>query len=80
MYIVVVEIADSARKHGIPDEDILHAVRNPVAVIRVQEDRILFAGAIAGGNLLEIVVLDPDSDEPVVIHADILQPKFYRYL
>jgi hypothetical protein len=29
--------------------------------------------------LLEIVVLDPD-DDPVVIHADALRQKFYRYL
>jgi len=26
-----VQTADSAHKHGVPDEDILHALRNPLA-------------------------------------------------
>jgi hypothetical protein len=26
------------------------------------------------------VVIDPDGDAPAVIHADVLRPKFYRYL
>ena len=42
-------------------------------------DRLLLIGADRRGRLLEIVVLDPD-DDPVVIHADVLRPKFYRYL
>jgi hypothetical protein len=75
-----VEIADSARKHGISDEDILHAVRNPMGTIRVLEDRVFFIGADRSGDLLEIVVIDPDSDDPAVIHADVCHPKYYRYL
>jgi hypothetical protein len=73
------EIADSARRHGISDEDILHAVDHPVAPIAVRSDRVLFIGATQTGELLEIVVIDPD-DNPAVIHADICRPKFHRYL
>jgi hypothetical protein len=40
---------------------------------------MLVIGADSTGRLLEIVVLDPD-DDPVVIHAMALRPKFYRFL
>jgi hypothetical protein len=29
---------------------------------------------------VEIGVLDIDSDDPIVIHADALRPKFYMFL
>lgn len=72
------EIAASARKHGISDADMLHAAQNAVAEIG-QTDRILLIGAAHDGTLLEVVVLDPDT-EPVLIHAMKLRPKFHRYL
>jgi len=75
-----VEIADSARKHGLSDEDILHAVAHPVAPIAASADRIFFIGATQTGELLELVVLNPDDDDPAVIHADLCRPKFHRYL
>jgi len=75
-----VEIADSARKHGVRDADIAHAVRNPLRVV-TGEDRDLVIGADRSGRLLEVVVLDDDPDEePVVIHAMALRAKFYDYL
>jgi len=75
-----VEIADSARKHDIPDQDIEHAIRNPLRVL-AGEGRDLFIGADRSGQLLEVVVLDDDpAEEPVVIHAMKLRPKFYDYL
>ena len=61
------EIADSARKHGIADEDIRHAVRVEFRAIS-QGDRLLIIGADRAGRLLEIVVLDPDGD-PVFADA-----------
>jgi hypothetical protein len=53
------EIADSARKHGIPDEDIHHAVRMALRAISQESDRILLIGPDRAGQLLEVVVLDP---------------------
>lgn len=74
------EVADSARKHGVREEDIDHVVRNPLRVIP-GEGRDLIIGADRAGRLLEVVVLDDDPDEePVVIHAMPLRPKFHRYL
>lgn len=72
------EVADSARKHGICDADMLHAAQNAIAEVG-QEDRILLIGAARDGNLLEVVVLDPDT-QPVLVHAMRLRPKFYQYL
>ncbi len=75
----MVEIAQSARRHGVPDQDILAAVSVPLRVVRQGGDRVLVIGADSAGRLLEVVVLDPD-DDPVAIHAMPLRPKFYRYL
>lgn len=74
------EIADSARKHGILDEDMNHAVRNPVRLIG-GGGRTLVIGTDRAGRLLEVVVLDDDPDEEsVIIHAMPLRPKFLPYL
>jgi len=75
-----VEVADSARRHGVGDEDIEHAVRNPLRVVP-GEGRDLIIGADRAGRLLEVVVLDDDPDEePIVIHAMPLRSKFQHYL
>ena len=60
-YIVVVEIAESAHKHGVSDEDIRSALRAEFRTYR-QGDRLLVIGADTTGRLLEVVVLDPDDD------------------
>lgn len=73
-----VEIADNARKHGVAEEEIEHAVRNAVRVVG-QDDRDLYIGADRTGRLLEVVVLDDDG-QPVAIHAMTLRPKFYEHL
>ncbi len=72
------EIADAARKHGIGDADIEHAVRNAIRVVN-QGDRDLYIGADRTGRLLEVVVLDDDG-QPVAIHAMVLRRKFYNWL
>lgn len=75
----MMEIAHSARRHGVADQDILATVSVPLRVVRQGGDRVLVIGADSAGRLLEVVVLDPD-DDPVAIHAMPLRPKFYRYL
>ncbi len=74
------EVADSARRHGVRDEDIDHALRNPLRVV-AGHGRDLVIGADRSGRLLEVVILDDDPNEaPVVIHAMPLRPKFHHYL
>ena len=72
-YLVKVRIAESARKHGIADEDMLHVLRN---VIRIAEhdDFTMAIGPARDGKLLEVGVLDASGDDPVVIHAMSVRP------
>jgi uncharacterized DUF497 family protein len=76
------EIASSARKHGIGDVDILHAIDNPIRYREQEysgEVRILIIGADASGRLIELVLV-PAHDPVRVIHADVLRPGRYDYL
>lgn len=74
------DVADSARRHGVADEDMSHAVRNRLRVV-AGEGQALVIGADRAGRMLEVVVLDDDpEDEPVIIHALPLRPKFFPLL
>jgi hypothetical protein len=71
----VAVIVPSARKHGISDDDMLHALRNPVWVENLDEGFTMFVGPARDGALLEIGVVDGDSG-PVIIHADRARSKY----
>lgn len=73
-------IGEPARKHGIADADILHAARNAVRRVAMDDDLAMLIGPAHDGALLEIGILDIDGDDPVVIHAQPLRTKFYRFL
>jgi hypothetical protein len=73
-------IGEPARKHDVPDPDIQHAVRAAVRRVIMDADLTMLIGPASNGELLEIGVLDIDGDDPVVIHAMKLRPKFYRFL
>lgn len=73
------EVAHSARRHGIADADIQAAIVGILIQAPLQPDRDLLIGVDTQGRLLEVVILDPDTD-PVVIHAMPLRAKFYRLL
>lgn len=75
----MVQIEDSARRHGVADEDIRAALSVPLRLVLQGDDRVLVIGADTTGRLIEVVVLDPH-EEPVAIHAMPLRAKFYRYL
>ena len=71
-------IIESARRHGIADDDILHAYRNPIRWIDLHEDEItMFVGPDHSGRLLEIGVADGDGIE-FVIHAMPARDKYLR--
>jgi hypothetical protein len=75
-----VRIGDPARKHGVADTDIWHAVRNTMRRAVLDDDLTMLIGPASDGALLEVGVLDIDGDDPVVIHAQPLRPKFYEFL
>ena len=75
------EIHPSARRHGVPDEDVSHAYEHVVAWSQLGEDppRFLLAGPDRAGNLLEMVVLDLP-DDVLVIHVMALRRSTQREL
>lgn len=73
-------IGDPARKHGVADADIWHAVRNAMRRVLLDDDLVMLIGPASDGALLEIGVLDIDGEDPVVIHAQPLRAKFHRFL
>jgi hypothetical protein len=75
-----VRIGDPARKHGVADADIWHAVRNTMRRVVLDDDLTMLIGPASDGALLEVGVLDINGDDPVVIHAQPLRPKFYKLL
>jgi hypothetical protein len=67
-----VKVHDSARKHGIDQQDAIHAAQRPVFVSDLDDDspaRQLRLGFDSAGRLLEVVVLRFDSGKELVIHA-----------
>jgi len=46
----------------------------------MDEDLTMFIGPASDGALLEVGVIDTDGDDPVVIHAMPLRPKFLLFL
>jgi hypothetical protein len=70
-------IATSARKHGVHDDDMIHAFNHPILVDDLDDGLTMFVGADTVGSLLEVGVID-SSDGPIVIHAMPARPKYLR--
>lgn len=66
----------SARKHGVSDDDMLHAYRNPVRVFGL-DDLVMLIGADEAGRLLEIGVATGEGVE-FIVHAMAARPRFLR--
>jgi len=75
-----VEIHRSARKHGVADQDIVHAASRYAVAYSLDDDgppwRELRLGPDQAGNLLEIVVLLLDDGTELIIHAMRMRPKY----
>jgi len=61
----------SARRHGIADDDILHAIEHSMLVDDYGEDpdRWLVIGPDRAANLLEVIVLVTGEGDELIIHA-----------
>jgi hypothetical protein len=77
-----VEIHPSARRHGVSDDDMLHAVANELAVEDLGEDpdRWLVIGPDRAANLLEVIVLLTADGDQMIIHAMPLRAAYRRLL
>jgi hypothetical protein len=75
-----VEIYPSARKHGIADEDIEHAMAHAMAIEDQDDDTRLYIGPSRGADLLEVVTLVRDDGSELAIHAMKMRAKYQRLL
>lgn len=76
------EIHSSARRHGIADEDMLHAIEHSMVVDDLGEDPDcwLVIGPDRSANLLELVVLITTEGDELIIHAMGLRPIYKKLL
>lgn len=76
------EIHPSARRHGIADEDMLHAIEHSMVVDDLGEDpdRWLVIGPDRTANLLELVVLVTTAGDELIIHAMRLRSIYKKLL
>lgn len=78
------EIHRSARKHGVSEAAIRHALDHALTVIDLESDadppKVLAIGPDHAGNMLEIIWLELADEVNLVIHAMPLRPTFYDLL
>jgi hypothetical protein len=77
-----VEVHASARRHGIADDDMLHAIDHAMATEDLGEDpdRWLVVGPDRSANLLEVVVLVTAEGNEMIVHAMPLRAVYRRLL
>lgn len=72
-------IHPSARKHGISDADIEHAVSHAMSIDDRDNGTRLYLGSARNADLLEVATIVDDELE-IAIHAMKMRPKFRRLL
>jgi len=70
-------IAPSALKHGVAEEEILHAYRNPIRIWDLGEGFTMMIGPNAAAIILEVGYIDGDT-AAVIVHAMRAREKFLR--
>jgi hypothetical protein len=75
-----VEIHASARRRGITDEDIEHAVDHALAIGEQDDAKVLSLGPDRAGNILEVVSMLRDDGSEIVIHAMRMRAKYQPFL
>ena len=71
-------IADSARRHEVSDESMLHALRNAVSFEPHDEGFTLYVGPDEAGRLIEVGTIESDDGDVVVVHAMRARRRFMR--
>lgn len=72
-------MAESARKHGVADEDMAHALRIPVHVFDLDGGLSLVTGPDRAGSLIEVGFVVAVDGVIVIVHAmRPARPKFLR--
>ena len=70
-------VLHSAARHGVAEEDALHAWAFAIDAYHVSEGMVMYIGPDRAGNLLEIGVVDWH-EELAIVHAMGARAKFLR--
>lgn len=63
------KVVESARKHGVEDEDMHHAIENAIVIFGAEPPAtLMYVGPARNGTLLEVAVM-LDDPEDLIIHA-----------
>ncbi|HVM41064.1 MAG TPA: DUF4258 domain-containing protein [Acidimicrobiia bacterium] len=74
------DVHGSARKHGVDERDIRHAVEHAMVIEELDDDACLFLGPSRNGAPLEAVALIRDDGSLLVIHAMPMRAKYQALL
>ncbi len=76
------EVHGSARKHGVADQDTIHAIDHAIAFADAGDEpaRWLVVGPDRAGHLIEVIVLITSEGAQLAIHAMPLRRKYRRLL
>lgn len=70
-------VAASALKHGVDEQDILHAYRNPVRIWDIGEGFTMMVGPSGTAIFIEVGYVEGDQAH-VIVHAMRAREKFLR--
>ena len=74
---VRVRILPSALRHGIAENDVLHAYRNAISSSPLSDGRLILVGPRRDAQLCEIGVrYDPRNRTVLIFHAMLARPKW----
>jgi GNAT superfamily N-acetyltransferase len=79
-YYNTLAIHPSARKHGIADDDIGHAVDHAMSIDDRQNDTRLYLGPARNADLLEVATIHYVGRTEVAIHAMKMRSKYKKLL
>jgi hypothetical protein len=79
-YNSLVDVHESACRHGIADEDIRHAVDNAMTIDDQENDTRLYLGPSRSAALLEVVTIVRAGRPELAIHAMLMRAKYRRLL
>jgi hypothetical protein len=75
-----VDVRPAARKHGVADDDIEHAMTHAMVIEDQDDDTRLYLGPCRNAQLLEIVSIVRNDGSQLVIHAMAMGAKYLRLL
>jgi hypothetical protein len=76
----MLRIHPAARKHGIADADIKHAVKHAMTIEDSDDWTRLYLGPARNSALLEVITVARDGRSEMAIHAMKMRPKSERVL